>query len=239
MLELRGVAAGYGSVQAIRDVSLDVPAGSIVAIIGPNGAGKTTTLKTIVGLLKPRAGSISFLGRPIADLPPPRIVEQGISLVPEGRKIFAELTVEENLLIGAITRPKGPELRQDLDRMFTLFPRLAERRAQLGGTLSGGEQQMLAVARGLMSRPKLLMLDEPSLGLAPIVVERVFNLILDINADGTTVLLVEQDAQMALAVADQGYVLETGRIVLDAPADALLGNEDVRRSYLGLERVEA
>jgi branched-chain amino acid transport system ATP-binding protein len=239
MLELRGVAAGYGSVQAIRDVSLDVPAGSIVAIIGPNGAGKTTTLKTIVGLLKPRAGAISFLGRPIADLQPPRIVARGISLVPEGRKIFAELTVEENLQIGAITRPKGPELRQDLDRMFTLFPRLAERRAQLGGTLSGGEQQMLAVARGLMSRPNLLMLDEPSLGLAPIVVERVFNLILDINAAGTTVLLVEQDAQMALAVADHGYVLETGRIVLDAPADELLGNEDVRRTYLGLERVEA
>ncbi len=239
MLEVKGLAASYGSVRAITDVTLRVRQGAIVAIIGANGAGKTTTLKTIAGQLKPRAGSVSFEGRSIGGVDPPTILRLGLALVPEGRKVFPEFTVEENLRIGAITRTDRSEIRGDMDRMFDLFPRLAERRRQLGGTLSGGEQQMLAIARGLMARPKLLMLDEPSLGLAPIVVELVFKLILEVNAAGITVLLVEQDAQMALAIADHGCVLETGRTVLDAPAAALLADEGVRRSYLGLERATA
>jgi branched-chain amino acid transport system ATP-binding protein len=236
MLELTGVEAAYGSILALKSVSLRVRQGQIVTVIGPNGAGKSTTLKTIAGLLQLKAGMVSFMNQSISGLPPHHIVRMGISLVPEGRRIFPELTVEENLRIGAITRREGTDVRDDAARLLGLFPALRGRERQLGGTLSGGEQQMLAIARALMSRPRLLMLDEPSLGLAPIVIEAVFELITEINARGTTILLVEQNAQIALAVADYGYVMETGRVVLEDTAEALMDNENVRRAYLGMQR---
>jgi branched-chain amino acid transport system ATP-binding protein len=235
MLELKDLQAAYGSILALKGISLRVQEGQIVAIIGPNGAGKSTTLKSIAGLLRPRAGDIAFLDRHLNALPPHEIVQMGISLVPEGRRIFPELTVEENLRVGAITRRDSEGVREDAERLLELFAGLRGRERQMGGTLSGGEQQMLAFARALMSRPRLLMLDEPSLGLAPIIIDTMFEFITEINARGTTILLVEQNAQMALAVADYGYVMETGRIVLEGTADALLGDENVRRAYLGMK----
>ncbi len=235
MLELKDVQAAYGSILALKGASLRVEEGQIVAVIGPNGAGKSTTLKTVAGLLRPRAGDVAFLGRRLNGRPPHEIVQMGISLVPEGRRIFPELTVEENLRVGAITRRDVEGVREDAARLLELFSGLRGRERQMGGTLSGGEQQMLAIARALMSRPRLLMLDEPSLGLAPIIIDTMFEFITEINARGTTILLVEQNAQMALAVADYGYVMETGRIVLEGTADALLGDENVRRAYLGMQ----
>jgi branched-chain amino acid transport system ATP-binding protein len=235
MLELDGIQAAYGAVLALKEISLRVSEGDIVTVIGPNGAGKSTTLKTIAGLLPVRAGAITFMGQRLNGRAPHQIVRQGVCLVPEGRRIFPELTVEENLRVGAITRHDADGIRDDIGKMFELFTGLKGRERQLGGTLSGGEQQMLAIARALMARPKLLMLDEPSLGLAPIIVEMMFDLILEINARGTTILLVEQSARMALAVADYGYVMETGRVVLHDRGERLIENDDVRRAYLGMQ----
>jgi branched-chain amino acid transport system ATP-binding protein len=232
MLVVEDVVAAYGTIVALKGISLEVRAGEVVALIGANGAGKTTTLKTIAGAVKPRSGQITFEGQPIAGLAPPRIVDRGVSLVPEGRRVFTELTVEENLRLGAFRR-KGPEIRDDIEAMMGRFPILAERRKQLGGTLSGGEQQMLAIARGLMARPKLLMLDEPSLGLAPRFIERIFDIIEEISAGGMTILLVEQNARQALAVADWGYVLQTGEVVLSADAESMAADPSVQEAYLG------
>lgn len=241
MLELRDVISGYGSVLALKGVSLHVPAGQIVTIVGANGAGKTTTLKTIAGLLKAQVGEIVFEGQDLRGARSHDIVKMGISLVPEGRQIFAELTLEENLRLGAYARTDRAEVEKDIERMFELFPRLQGRKRQMGGTLSGGEQQMLAIARGLMSRPRLLMMDEPSLGLAPIIVDTLFDIIKTINALGTTILLVEQNAQLALATAHHGYVMETGKIVMHDSCQKLLNNERVRRAYLGfgVEAIDA
>ncbi|MER3419533.1 MAG: ABC transporter ATP-binding protein [Chloroflexota bacterium] len=225
----------YGNIHALKGVSLTVNAGEIVTLIGANGAGKTTTLKTISGLLRPRMGCVEFNGRRIDHLPPHRIVELGISQAPEGRRIFPRMTVLENLEMGAFARRDRLAVQEDLERVLTLFPRLKERLRQKGGTLSGGEQQMLAIGRALMARPKVLLLDEPSMGLAPVLVEMIFQTIQDINRQGTTILLVEQNAHMALAVADRGYVLESGRIVAHASARELAASELVRKSYLGEE----
>ncbi len=233
MLRLEGVSAAYGRIQALRDVSLEVPAGSIVALLGANGAGKTTTLRVISGLLRPTAGAVYFEGRRIDRLPAEAIVRLGVAHVPEGRQVFAELTVGENLTLGAYARRDRRNIPADLERVFALFPVLRERRKQLAGTLSGGEQQMLAIGRALMARPRLLLLDEPSLGLAPMVVREIFRTIRQINAEGTTILLVEQDASRALQVARTAYVLQTGQVVLSGPAAELRQNEAVRRSYLG------
>ena len=233
MLRVSDVSASYGPIQALRGVSLEVSEGQIVALLGANGAGKSSTLKVISGILRPSGGSVEFLGQPIHRRSPESIVSLGISHVPEGRELFAELTVEENLRLGAYTR-RDSAIKGDIQRIFTYFPLLAERRKQPAGSLSGGEQQMLAIGRGLMARPKLLLLDEPSLGLAPTVVQEIFQIIKTINREeGLTVLLVEQNATMALRVSQYGYVLETGRIVLAAEAAELRENETVRRSYLG------
>jgi branched-chain amino acid transport system ATP-binding protein len=234
MLELHNVVSGYGQVRALKGISLEVERGQIVSIVGANGAGKTTTLKTIAGLLKAEDGSIRFEERDLRNVWPHNIVGLGISLVPEGRKIFADLTVMENLRIGAYGRNDNNEIAKDAERMFELFPSLQGRGKQLGGTLSGGEQQMLAIARGLMSRPRLLMMDEPSLGLAPIIVDALFAIIKDINSLDTTILLVEQNAQMALSIGDKGYVMEVGRIVMEDTCKNLLQNEQVQRAYLGM-----
>jgi branched-chain amino acid transport system ATP-binding protein len=234
MLELHNVVSGYGQVRALKGISLEVEQGQIVSIVGANGAGKTTTLKTIAGLLKAEDGSIRFEERDLRNVWPHNIVGLGISLVPEGRKIFADLTVMENLRIGAYGRNDNNEIAKDAERMFELFPSLQGRGKQLGGTLSGGEQQMLAIARGLMSRPRLLMMDEPSLGLAPIIVDALFAIIKDINSLDTTILLVEQNAQMALSIGDKGYVMEVGRIVMEDTCKNLLQNEQVQRAYLGM-----
>jgi branched-chain amino acid transport system ATP-binding protein len=204
-------------------------------LIGANGAGKSTTLRTICGLLKPREGTIRFDGEDLAAFKPHDLIFKGMSMVPEGRRIFARLTVSENLEMGAYTRKRGPELTSDLERVFTLFPRLKERRSQVGGTLSGGEQQMLATGRALMAHPRLLLMDEPSMGLAPVLVESIFDTIIQINKEGTTILLVEQNAQMALSVAGRGYVLQTGEIVLSDSSEALKKNKTVQKSYLGME----
>jgi len=233
LLRLERVSAAYGRIQALRDVSLEVPAGSVVALLGANGAGKTTTLRVISGLLRPTAGAVYFDGRRIDRLPPEAIVRLGVAHVPEGRQVFADLTVGENLILGAYARRDRRNISADLERVFNLFPVLRERRKQLAGTLSGGEQQMLAIGRALMARPRLLLLDEPSLGLAPMVVREIFRTIRRINADGTTVLLVEQDANRALQVAHTAYVLRTGQVVLAGPAAELRRNEALRRSYLG------
>ena len=234
MLELENIQVFYGPVQALHGISLHVDEGEIVTIIGPNGAGKTTTLKTITGLVRSRTGSIKFQGKRIDRLLEDQIVGQGISLVPEGRRVFPRLTVLENLEMGAyLRRSDRAGIQADIKRMYEIFPRLEERKAQLAETLSGGEQQMLAIARALMSRPKLLMLDEPSMGLAPLVVKGIFEIIQKINEEGTTILLVEQNARMALRVADRGYVLRTGEIVMEASAADLMKNESVRRAYLG------
>ncbi len=236
MLELNHVDVAYGSIQALRGISLSVQAGEVVTLIGANGAGKTTTIRTISGLLKPAAGTITFEGQPIHTTPAEAIVARGISQVPEGRKIFPELTVEENLRIGAYLVRDGQRIERRFDEMYALFPRLRERRRQLGSTLSGGEQQMVAFARALMSEPKLLLLDEPSLGLAPLLVQDVARVIAELKARGMTILLVEQNARLALTLADRGYVLETGRIVLSDTSERLLANPDVQRSYLGGSR---
>ena len=234
LLELRGVDAAYGRIQALRGVSLDVGQGEVVALIGSNGAGKTTTLRTISGLMHPSAGMIRFNDREITRTGPDKIVELGICQSPEGRRLFPRMTVLDNLKMGAFTRNDKAGIASDMERVFTLFPRLRERRTQIAGTLSGGEQQMLAMGRALMARPKLLMLDEPSLGLAPILVETIFNIVREINAQGTPVLLVEQNAHKALEVAHRGYVLETGVIVQTGSGKELLESEEVQKAYLGM-----
>ncbi|MGC8834026.1 MAG: ABC transporter ATP-binding protein [Armatimonadota bacterium] len=233
MLEVSNLEVRYGAIRALRDVSLHVDAGEVVTLIGANGAGKSTLLRTISGLVRPTAGSIRFEGRDITRTPPDRIVQMGIGHAPEGRGVFANLTVRENLLLGAYTRRDTGGIRRDMDRVTSLFPRLAERMNQLAGTLSGGEQQMLAIGRALMGRPRLLMLDEPSLGLAPLLVQEIFRTLKEINEAGTTILLVEQNAHMALHIANRGYVLQTGEVVLQDTAQALLQNELVREAYLG------
>ncbi len=233
MLEVKDINVYYGAIHAIKGISLAVEEGEIVTLIGANGAGKSTTLRTISGLLKPKTGEINFLNKNIAGMPAHKIVHEGISQVPEGRRIFAEMTVLENLELGAFTRTDKDEIQNDLKRVFGRFPRLEERKAQLAGTLSGGEQQMLAMGRALMSRPKLLLLDEPSMGLAPLLIKEIFKIIVDINKTGTTVLLVEQNANMALSVANRAYVLETGRITISGDAKELAASEDIRKAYLG------
>jgi len=233
LLELEGVHAGYGAIEVVKGVSIRVEKGEIVAVLGANGAGKSTTLMTISGINRCRGGRILFDGEPIQNRPPHEIVQRGISQAPEGRRIFPRLSVRENLEMGAFQRGQSNGLEEDVERVFAAFPILKERQSQLGGTLSGGEQQMLAISRALMARPKLLLLDEPSLGLAPLVVTKIFEIIRDINRQGTTILLVEQNANMALHVAHRGYVLETGRIVLEDTAANLISNEQVKKSYLG------
>jgi branched-chain amino acid transport system ATP-binding protein len=233
VLELRDVHTYYGSIQALRGISLTVNDGEIVTLLGANGAGKSTTLRSINGLNRPRQGSIHFQGRDITTTPPHQIVKRGIAQSPEGRRLFPRMSVLENLEMGAFQRNDRGAIREDMDRVFELFPRLHERRTQKAGTLSGGEQQMCAIGRALMARPKLLLLDEPSLGLAPIFVERIFDIIKQINEQGTSILLVEQNALMALDAANRGYVLETGSIVLADSAAALKTNEQVRKTYLG------
>jgi branched-chain amino acid transport system ATP-binding protein len=233
LVELRDVHTYYGNIHALKGVSLTVDRGEIVTLIGANGAGKSTTLKTISGLLKPRNGEIHFDGQRIDGTPPHEVVSKGISQAPEGRRMFPRMTVRENLEMGAFQRSKGPEMDEDFDRVYTLFPRLKERITQNGGTLSGGEQQMLAIGRALMARPSLLLLDEPSMGLAPILVEQIFQIVKDINAGGTTVLLVEQNALMALGIAARGYILQTGEIVLQDASDKLIVNPEVQKAYLG------
>lgn len=231
MFEIRNLKVNYGGIEAVRDISFSVPDGSIVTLIGANGAGKSTTLRTIAGLVKARSGKIEFNGEDITNKEPTYIVQRGITLVPEGRKIFADLTVLENLKIGAYLRKNS--IYDDIEWVYTLFPRLKERHWQLGGTLSGGEQQMLAVARALMSRPKMIMMDEPSLGLAPLIVKDIFKIIKEINRQGVTILLIEQNANMALQTADMAYVMETGEITLSGKGEELLRNEDVKKAYLG------
>jgi len=233
VLELADVHTYYGNIQALRGVSLSVASGEIVTLIGGNGAGKTTTLRTILGTARARRGTVSFNGRRLDTLATDRIVRLGIAQSPEGRRIFPRMTVLENLELGAFARRDRAAIAPDLERVFALFPRLAERTAQPGGTLSGGEQQMLAIGRALMARPTLLLLDEPSMGLAPILVETIFGIVQDINRQGTTILLVEQNARMALRVAHRGYVMQTGRVVLQAAAAELLRSDLVRKTYLG------
>ncbi len=232
-LTLTNAQAGYGAIEVLKSISLEVGDGEIVTIIGANGAGKTTTLMCLSGINRLRAGSITFNGREIHKLPPHEIVKLGLSQSPEGRKIFPRLTVLENLQLGAVTRRDQKEIRQDFDRVYSLFPILRDRAKQQGGTLSGGEQQMLAVGRALMSRPKMLLLDEPSLGLAPLLVAKIFEAIRQLNREGMAVLLVEQNARMALKLAHRGYVLETGKIVISGPADQLLNDQRVKDAYLG------
>jgi len=233
-LELAEVVSGYGQIMAIKGVSLRVERGEIVALIGSNGAGKSTTLRTISGLLRPRSGEIWFEGRRIDRAPPHEIVARGVSHAPEGRAIFARMTVMDNLRLGAYRR-SGAEVERDIEHVLTLFPRLRERVRQDGGTLSGGEQQMLAIARALMARPRILLLDEPSMGLAPVLVETIFRTVLEINREGTTILLVEQNAAIALQVAHRGYILESGAIALEASAAELRESDAVRRTYLGID----
>jgi branched-chain amino acid transport system ATP-binding protein len=233
MLKVNEIHASYGPVVALRGVSLHVPEGGIVSILGANGAGKSSALRAISGLVRISRGSIEFMGQRIDRLPPENIVQKGISQVPEGRQIFGELSVEENLRLGAYTRRDGDGVRKDMQRVYDYFPVLAERRKQTALTLSGGEQQMLAIGRALMARPRLLLLDEPSLGLAPLVTREIFEIIQAINSEGVTVLLVEQNARLALGIAQFGYVLETGVVALAATSESLRQNEDVRRSYLG------
>lgn len=233
MLEVKDLQVNYGAIKALKGISFKVEKGSIVTLIGSNGAGKTTTLKAICGLVKVKAGEILFDGEKITNKSTNEIVSKKITLVPEGRRIFPNLTVQENLLVGAFQRKDKEGIKQDMELVFELFPRLRERINQKGGTLSGGEQQMLAIARALMSRPDLLMLDEPSLGLAPIIVEELFQVIDKIHQEGKTILLIEQNAYAALNIADYGYVLETGKIVLQGTGKELLGNEKVKQAYLG------
>ena len=235
MLELKNVETFYGNIQALKSISLEIAEKEIVTLIGANGAGKSTTLMSICGIVPPRQGEIFFQGKPIHSMPPNAIVSLGICQVPEGRRIFPYLTVAENLDMGAFLRDDKADVKRDMDYIFELFPILAERRHQAGGTLSGGEQQMLAISRALMARPRLLLLDEPSLGLAPLVVKRIFEIIKKINTENnTTVFLVEQNANLALKIANRGYVMENGRIIMADAAENLLANEDVRKAYLGI-----
>ncbi|CEE02545.1 MULTISPECIES: ABC transporter ATP-binding protein [Bacillaceae] len=233
MLKVEGIDVFYGNIQALKNVSLTVEEKEIVTLIGANGAGKTTLLKTLSGLLRPTAGTIQYLGESIRVKPVQSIVKAGISHVPEGRRVFANMTVEENLDLGAYLRKDKKGIKQDLDKVFSLFPILHERRNQLSGTLSGGEQQMLAIGRALMAKPKLLLLDEPSMGLAPLLVKQIFNIIQEINKDGTTILLVEQNAHMALSIANRAYVIETGSVVLSGNASEMQNSEKVKEAYLG------
>ena len=232
MLKVEDLHVYYGSIHAIKGVSFEVNEGEIVTLIGANGAGKSTTLNTVAGLMKPRSGSITFEGQQVAGTPASKIVPQGMALCPEGRRVFQQMTVRENLEMGGYTRPAG-EIGASLDDVFERFPRLKERHRQIAGTLSGGEQQMLAMGRALMSKPRLLMLDEPSMGLAPLLVEQIFDIIGELNRAGTTILLVEQNAQMALSIANRAYVLETGNIVKSGDAHLLMNDDDVRKAYLG------
>ena len=231
LLSVKDLQVNYGGIEAVKGISFDVPEGKIVTLIGANGAGKSTTLKSIVGLVKPKTGSIVFNGEEFIGKDTTNIVSKGVTLVPEGRRVFADMTVLENIKIGAYLRKD--DISADIEWVFELFPRLKEREWQLAGTLSGGEQQMLAVARALMSRPKVIMMDEPSLGLAPIVVKGIFDIIREINKRGVTVLLIEQNANMALKIADYAYVLETGKITLCGPGKELLADENVKKAYLG------
>ena len=231
-LNVNNIAVFYGSIRAIKGISFTVNAGEVVTLIGANGAGKTTTLNTIAGLLHPKSGSVSFMGENLASVSPHSIVSRGLALVPEGRRIFLQMTVEENLEMGAYTQKKEA-VKPLLEQVYEQFPRLKERRRQIGGTLSGGEQQMLAMGRALMSKPRIIVMDEPSMGLSPIFVGEIFDIIQSISSDGVTVLLVEQNAKKALSIADRGYVLETGKIVLAGEADELINDESVRRAYLG------
>ena len=236
LLEVRGLKVAYGGINAVKGIDLDVHAGERVALIGANGAGKTTTLKALAGLLTPAAGAVRYAGEDITGLPAHALVQRGMALVPEGRGVFARLTVEENLAMGAYLREMRDSkaaINADRDRAYTTFPRLAERRHQLAGTLSGGEQQMLAIARALMGKPRLLLLDEPSMGLAPIVVQTIFETIRAVAREGVTILLIEQNARLALQSSDRGYVMESGAITLSGEAATLLNNPDVRRAYLG------
>jgi branched-chain amino acid transport system ATP-binding protein len=234
-LELENVHTFYGNIHALQGISINVQDGEIVTLIGANGAGKSTTLRTVSGILSPREGEVRLDGQRINALRPHQIVERGVCQVPEGRRIFSRMTVRENLEMGAFSRKDKAAINGDMERVFALFPRLQERISQKGGTLSGGEQQMLAIGRALMARPKILLLDEPSMGLAPILVEAIFKTIVEINQQGVTVLLVEQNAVMALQVAHRGYVLETGTIVLADTAESLRSNESVQKTYLGIE----
>jgi branched-chain amino acid transport system ATP-binding protein len=233
LLELRDVHAFYGNIEALKGVSLEVNEGEIVTLIGSNGAGKSTTLRAISGLTPPREGSIRFEGKEIGETPPQEIVQKGVSQAPEGRRLFSRMTVRENLELGAYLRRDTNGIEGDLARVFDLFPRLEERERQKAGTMSGGEQQMLAIGRALMAEPKLLLLDEPSMGLAPILVERIYETVVEINKQGTTILLVEQNANFALQVSGRGYVLETGEVTLSDDASALRENADVQKAYLG------
>ncbi len=231
MLKIENLSVNYGGIEAVRDISFEVPEGAIITLIGANGAGKSTTLRAIAGLLKPKSGSITYNGEELIGKPTDQIVSRGITLVPEGRRVFPDMTVLENLKIGAYLRKDN--LTEDIRWVYDLFPRLEERSWQAAGTLSGGEQQMLAVGRALMSKPKVIMMDEPSLGLAPIIVQGIFDIIKEINRQGVTVLLIEQNANMALKIADIGYVLETGRITMTGPGKELLQDENVKKAYLG------
>jgi branched-chain amino acid transport system ATP-binding protein len=233
MLEVENVHAYYGKIHALKDISLNVEKGEIVTLIGANGAGKSTTLKTISGLLRPRQGSVRLDGEELTTLLPHKIVTKGVVQVPEGRRIFGQLTVMENLDMGAFTCRDNQQIKTNFDRVFSLFPRLKERRRQVAGTLSGGEQQMLAMGRALMANPEVLLLDEPSMGLAPVLVDNIFDTILQLHAEGTTILLVEQNARMALQVASRGYVIQTGEVVLSDTAENLQKNEMVRKAYMG------
>ena len=232
LLKVDDIHVYYGAIHAIKGVSFEVNEGEIVTLIGANGAGKSTTLNTVAGLLRPRSGSITFDGKNLASIPANKTVSLGMALCPEGRRIFQQMTVRENLEMGGFTRPKA-EIPVSMEEMFTRFPRLKEREKQIAGTLSGGEQQMLAIARAMMSKPRLLMLDEPSMGLAPILVEQIFDIIKELHRAGVTILLVEQNAQMALSIADRAYVMETGKVSKTGPADELLHDDDVRTAYLG------
>ena len=234
MLQVENLNVYYGAIHALQGITFNVDQGEIVTLIGANGAGKSTTLRTISGLLRSRTGSVQFQGQDISNTAAEKIVQMGISHVPEGRKIFAPLSVKENLMMGAYTRTDQSEIAESLERVYRSFPRLKERASQYGGTLSGGEQQMLATGRGLMSRPTLLLLDEPSMGLSPILVEEIFRIIVEINKTGTSILLVEQNAQMALSIASRAYVLETGRIVLSGSAKEIADNPQVKAAYLGI-----
>lgn len=233
LLEVKGIEVYYGVIQALKGIDFEVNEGEIVTLIGANGAGKTTTMQSVIGLIPPKAGTVSFEGKDITHLHCHKIVSLGMSQVPEGRRIFQELTVYQNLLMGAYIQKDKKAIKEDIKKIYARFPRLEERKNQIAGTLSGGEQQMLAMGRALMSRPKLLMLDEPSMGLSPLLVDEVFTIIKDLNKEGTTVLLVEQNAGKSLAISDRAYVLENGRIVLSGTGEELLQSEEVKKAYLG------